>query len=97
MPYNQQGQIYFTCANFNAQSKETQRKIIDKCELIGGGYAEALFDVMTKAGHISVERIAAEHYVSAPTLYRLRKKFYESWHEKKDAKHTLDNKEPLDL
>lgn len=79
LPYNVQGYIYFTCANYRQQSKEIKNKIRALCEQTGGQYSDALFDVLTKAGQYSVERIAMEHYVSPETLYRLRRKFYEAW------------------
>ena len=67
LPYNTQGYIYFTCVTFSQQPPEIQNKI------------EQLFEVLTKAGQYSVERIATDHFISAATLYRLRRKFYEKW------------------
>ena len=79
LPYNVQGLIYFTCANYQQQDAATKRKIRGLCFEIGGEYAGALFDVLTKAGQYSVEQIAMDYYISPETLYRLRRKFYETW------------------
>lgn len=79
LSYIEQGLIYFTCANFRHQTKEIQKRIKSLCVEVGGDYADALFDVLTKVGQYSVERIAMEHYVSPETLYRLRRRFYEAW------------------
>ena len=79
LPYNNQGYIYFTCATYRQQSREIQAKINALCAEVGGEHSGALFDVLTKAGQYSVERIAMEHGVSASTLYNLRRRFYHQW------------------
>ena len=79
LPYNTQGYIYFTCATFSQQPPEIQKKIEQLCSEQGGAYAGALFDVLTKAELYSVERIATDNFISAATLYRLRRKYYEAW------------------
>ena len=79
LPYNTQGYIYFTCVTFSQQPPEIQNKNEQLCLELGGAYAGALFEVLTKAGQYSVERIATDHFISAATLYRLRRKFYEKW------------------
>lgn len=78
LPYNQQGLIAFTCRTYSSQPEPVQRKIANLCKNVGGEeYSEALFMVMTS--EMSIPRIAMTYYVSEPTLYRLRKKFYEQW------------------
>ena len=79
LPYNVQGLIYFTCATYRQQDQKTKAKIREICDSVGGEYAGALFDVLTKAGQYSVEQIAMDYYISPETLYRLRRKFYETW------------------
>ena len=60
------------------QSPEVQQKIINLCAQIGGEHYAALFEVMT-CPDLSVAAVAMRHYIDESTLYRLRKKFYESW------------------
>lgn len=77
LPYNKQGEIYFTCINYKGQNKLVRNKIDRLCKETGGVYAPALFAFIT-SDRCSVE-IAHKFYVSESLLYKLRKKFYESW------------------
>jgi len=77
LPEEKQGLIRYTCLNEASQPKRVRDKIQRLCDAVGGEYADALFEVMcTKR---SIMKIAMEHYISESQLYRLRKKFYESW------------------
>lgn len=79
LPYNKQGFIYFTCVNIDDMPDDIQNKIHNLCYDIGGDdYAEALFAVVTNSTK-SIRALSMEHHISEMSLYRLRKKFYESW------------------
>lgn len=80
LPYNVQGLIYFTCATYRQQDQKTKAKIRELCNSVGGEYAGALFDVLTKAGQYSVELDCMEHYTSAWKLSTVcGEDFIESW------------------
>ena len=77
VPYNQQGLIYFTCINYARQPTEMQHKILNLCVQCGGEHYQALFMAVTTARNLLP--IATEHYISEAYLWKLVKKFYESW------------------
>lgn len=77
-PYNKQGLIYFTCVNYKDMPEETQKKIVNLCEEVGKQHADVLFEVMTNSNK-SIRALAMEYHISEMSLYRLRKRFYESW------------------
>ena len=78
LPYNEQGYIYFVCKTFGNQPKETQGRIKSLCEEIGGTeYSAALFAALTSP--ISIRAAAQKYYISESQLYKLRKRFYESF------------------
>lgn len=72
-----QGLIRYTCLNYESMPEWMQRKITCLCDECGGEYSSALFSVMTSKR--SMTEIALKNYVNESTLYRARKKFYESW------------------
>ena len=78
LPYNRQGLIYFTCVNIQDMTEDIQQKIVGLCEDIGQENAEALYEVVTNSQK-SIRSLAMEYSISEMGLYRLRKKFYESW------------------
>lgn len=78
LSYVEQGYIAFSCWRYFKQPPEVQQKIINLCMQIGGEHYAALFEVMTRPD-LSVAAVAMRHYIDESTLYRLRKKFYESW------------------
>ncbi len=78
LPYNKQGLIYFTCVNHREMPDDVQQKIVDLCSEVGGEYAEALYKVVTDSNR-SIRSLAIEYHISEMSLYRYRKKFYESW------------------
>ena len=77
LDYYKQGLIYFVCRNYTFQSEMVKNRVLSLCESIGKEYSKALFEMVTM--HHSVQRIAIRYYTSTSNLYRLRKKFYESW------------------
>ena len=78
LSYNEQGYIYFVCKTFGNQPKATQEKIKSLCEEIGGAeYSAALFAVLTSP--TSIRAAAQKYYISESQLYKLRKRFYESY------------------
>ena len=78
LPYNKQGLIYFTCMNYKDAPDDVRDKIKNLCQEVGGEYAEVLYKVVTDSNR-SVRSLAIEYHTSERTLYRYRKKFYESW------------------
>lgn len=79
IPYNKQGLIYFTCVNIDEMPEEVKDKIYNLCQDIGGDdYAEVLFKVVTDSNR-SIRSLAMEYHINEMSLYRFRKKFYESW------------------
>lgn len=79
IPYNRQGLIYFTCVNIDDMPDEVQNKIYNLCQDIGGDeYSEVLFKVVTDSNR-SIRSLAMEYHINEMSLYRFRKKFYESW------------------
>lgn len=81
LSYDKQGYIYFLCKNYAAQPEEVKKKIRTLCDEVAGEYSAALFSVLTTGK--SVRKVAIEHYISEPQLYRLRLQFYQSWNERK--------------
>lgn len=77
VPYNRQGLIYFTCRDYKRQPGWMQEKIQRLCESAGGEYAPALFELVTRDA--SVTKIALKYHCDESAIYRVRRKFYESW------------------
>lgn len=78
IPYNKQGMIYFTCMNYDDMPEDVQDKIKNLCQEVGKENAEVLFRVVTDSTK-SIRALALEYHISEMSLYRYRKKFYESW------------------
>lgn len=77
LPVEMQGYIRFTCLTYKAQPGRVRAKIDRMCRECGGEYADALFDVMCSKE--SITAISLKHSVSQSVIYRMRKRFYESW------------------
>lgn len=77
LPEDMQGFIRFTCLTYKKQPAETKEKVDRLCKEIGGEYSDALKEVMCTRK--TVGSIAYRYHTSDATMYRLRKKFYESW------------------
>lgn len=75
--YDQQGEIFFTCRNYNSQPKKVREKIQKVCEKAGGDYAQELFVYLTT--DISWTQLCMDYYISESTLNRIRRRFYELW------------------
>ena len=73
----QQGLIRYTCLTHRNQPVRVQQKVRRLCDKCGGDYSAALQEAMCSKQ--SILAIAQKHHVSESTLYRLRRKFYESW------------------
>lgn len=75
--YDEQGQIFFTCRNYQKQPQKIQKKIREVCEKAGGDYADELFLYLTT--DISWQQMVTDYYISQATLDRIRRRFYELW------------------
>lgn len=77
LPEEKQGLIRYTCLTFDQQPQHVQKKIQRLCQQCGGAESAALWEVMcTKR---SIIAIAQARFLSENALYRMRKRFYESW------------------
>ena len=72
-----QGFIRYMCLNEESLPTRMREKIRRHCDTVGGAYTDALWEAMCT--NRSIRAIAMDHYISESLLYRLRKKFYESW------------------
>lgn len=77
IPEEEQGFIRYTCLTYGTQTKEVCEKIDRLCAECGGEYSDALKEVM--CSRRSIYQIGLKYHVSERTIYRIRKKFYESW------------------
>ncbi len=85
LSYIEQGVIYFTCMNYKNLSEPTREKIHNLCEEVckvcgeeAELYEKALLEFVTNQ-YVGVTGIVMKYYVSDKLLYKLRRKFYESW------------------
>ena len=77
LSYERQGFIRFCCLTYSDQPQETKDRILNLCIRSGKDNYQALFEFMTTSK--SAVNIAAKHFVTDMTLYRMRKKFYHAW------------------
>ncbi len=77
LPYNKQGQIYFTLVNYKGQNKRTRDRI-DRLIRQAAGPHEAALRAFVVDGRSAVS-VSMEFYVSERWLYVMRKRLYESW------------------
>ena len=75
-----QGLIRYTCLNYASRPKWEQEKIRHLCDVHGGQYSRALFEIMTTQR--SVAAVARDYAVSESVLYERRKAFYEGWNRR---------------
>lgn len=80
LSYKDQGLIWFTCLTYDSQPEDVRQRIRSLARECGGEYQDALFDMLTSES-VSVEQLADKFHTSPATLYRCRKKFYESWNK----------------
>lgn len=78
LSYKKQGLIYFTCLTYSLQPPNIQKRILNLCTEAAGEDFAALFDVLTDNCK-TLERIAADFYLSPRKLSDYRVKFYELW------------------
>ena len=77
LPEEQQGLIRYTCLTWEAQPQHVQKKIRRLCDKCGGAESAALWEVMCTRR--SITAIAQAHFLSESALYRMCKRFFESW------------------
>ncbi len=77
LPYDDQGDIFFTCKLYDKKPLDVQQKINNLCTEVGGEHYQALRDVVIT--HKSIREIAIERHVCETVLYTLRRRFYERW------------------
>lgn len=77
LPYEKQGQIYFTCLNYETAHKYTKMKIDKLCDSAGGEYSPALRELLMEGK--TVPEIATKYYICQETLNNCRKRFYMMW------------------
>lgn len=82
LTYNEQGLIHFICVNYDRMDNSTQSKIKNLCGEVAGEHKEALFAMLTDDS-INVHGLARKNYISESQLYEYRRRFYESWDNKK--------------
>lgn len=75
--YKKIGLIYFTCLNYSSQSQRTKDKVRNLCKEIGGVHMEALFEAVTTDQ--TIQYVAQKYFMDESGLWRLCKKFYQSW------------------
>ena len=77
LPYERQGQIYFTCRNYTTERKYIRDKIDRLCDSAGGEYAPALKELLLSGR--SANAVAMQYHLSPETLMRARRRFYVEW------------------
>lgn len=77
LPYERQGQIYFTCRNYTTERKYIRDKIDRLCVSAGGEYAPALKELLLSGR--STREVALRWHVTEETLNRCRRRFYVEW------------------
>lgn len=75
--YAQQGNIFFCCQTYAMQPEDIREKIDRLIAQAGGEYSEALRCYLCTRS--SWERVTMNYALSAATLDRARRKFYELW------------------
>lgn len=77
--YNRQGYIYFKSRLFKELPSSERKKIIDICKVCGGEYHRALLEFVTTDA--TATAICMKHYCSEATLYRVVRKYYETFNK----------------
>ena len=76
LDYNEQGFVYFTCANYRRLPIKYRRKIDDAINDVGGFDSEALRSLVLDVRQ-SVLSVSMEYCIAESKLNKLRRKFYE--------------------
>lgn len=82
VPYVDQGRIWFACRDYKNLSERDRLAIDRACQKAAGGdkaYEEALKAFLTTGRDF--QRVCMDHYMSAASLDRLRKKFFRIFYE----------------
>lgn len=74
LPYERQGEIYFSSRNYRMQSRRTREKIQRLCRECGGEHWEALFQAVTTGEESGA--ICRRYFISRATLYRMIRSYY---------------------
>lgn len=74
LPEVRQGLIYFTCRNFDHQSKQRKQKITELCTVVAGPHSDALLELLKTDR--STQAIAMKYYIDHSHLCRYRRDFY---------------------
>lgn len=77
LDYNHQGYVYFLSRCYRDLKPERQIEIMAICSAAGGEHASALFEFVTTDA--TATAICLKYYISKATLYRVVKRYYESF------------------
>ena len=77
MSYERQGYIYFKSRRYSDLCEDEQRKIVDLCIKSGGENYKALFEFVTSDA--TATQVSMKYYIGKATLYRMVKRYYESF------------------
>lgn len=80
LDYNEQGFVYFTCANYKHLPTKYRKKIDDAINDVGGFDSEALRSLVLDVRQ-SVLSVSMEYCIGEASLNRLRQKFYKRAYE----------------
>jgi len=75
--YVRQGSIYFASRSYREQPKKVRRKIDALCRTCAGEHWQALFEFVTTDD--TATAICMRHFIGKTTLWRIVKKYYESY------------------
>ncbi len=75
--YERQGYIYFKSLNYKMLSQKEKSAIDKLCISVGKEYSDALFKFVTT--DTTATKICLEYYISKATLYRIVKRYYETF------------------
>lgn len=75
--YEEQGEIFFLCRNFEKQERKIRERIQRLCKEAAGEYAPALLCYLTTSA--SWQQVTREYAISDSTLNRCRRDFYARW------------------
>lgn len=78
--YKRQGLIHFTMQNVARLPEAKREKLQKLCQEAAGEYSAALWAYLTTGK--SYVSVAQEHALSQDTLFRVQRRFYESFPEK---------------
>lgn len=86
LPYEKQVYIHSCCLLYDEQPEFIRKKIDRLCDMCGGPYSAALYDVMCTKN--SITSISIKHNVSENLLYQVRRAFYINWDGRRSTPST---------